>query len=162
MIKEKSKLITVLTVFLYSITLNINSVFCQVSTKGIFDNNSDIGAVKLPGDVIYNPALQEYTMHGSGENIWFGRDEFHFLWKSISKNIVFLSFRKEVSADDHPFYKHVYIRMMPAEGGEPEIIACVYGGQGTINVNSWSPDSRKIAFISNTEIYELCLLICSI
>lgn len=66
------------------------------------------------------------------------------------KQIVFLSFLPDVRADDHPFYKHVYIRMMPAEGGTPKVIAYLYGGQGSINVPSWSPDGRQIAFISNT------------
>jgi TolB protein len=35
--------------------------------------------------------------------------------------------------------------------GAPKVIAHLFGGQGTINVNSWSPDSRHIAFISNSE-----------
>ncbi len=66
------------------------------------------------------------------------------------KRIVFLSFPADVGAEDHPFYKHVYLRMMPVDGGEPQVIAYVYGGQGTINVPSWSPDSRHLAFVSNT------------
>ena len=66
--------------------------------------------------------------------------------------IVFLSFSKEVAPSDHPFYKQVYIRLMPAAGGSPRVIAYVYGGQGTINVPSWSPDSRKVAFVSNTDM----------
>ncbi len=66
------------------------------------------------------------------------------------RRIVFLSFPKEVASDDHPFYKSVLIRMMPADGGEPRVIAYLYGGQGTINVPSWSPDGKKIAFVSNT------------
>ncbi|MCA6078797.1 TolB family protein [Fulvivirga sedimenti] len=66
------------------------------------------------------------------------------------KWIVFLSFGTDVRSDDHPFYKHVTLRLMPVEGGTPRIIAYVYGGQGTINVPSWSPDSRKIAFVSNS------------
>ena len=65
--------------------------------------------------------------------------------------LVFLSFPKDVDPGDHPFYEQVYLRMMPAGGGEPRVIAYVYGGQGTINVPSWSPDGRKIAFVSNTE-----------
>jgi hypothetical protein len=34
--------------------------------------------------------------------------------------------------------------------GRPRVIACVYGGQGTMNVPSWSPDGMQIAFVSNT------------
>ena len=67
------------------------------------------------------------------------------------KWLVFVSFLKEeVSAADHPFYQHVYLRMLPIAGGEPKVIAYVYGGQGTMNTPSWSPDSKRIAFISNT------------
>ena len=44
---------------------------------------------------------------------------------------------------------------MPIAGGKPTIIAYVYGGQGTINVPSWSPDGRKIAFVSNTQQFDL-------
>lgn len=68
------------------------------------------------------------------------------------KWIVFLSFMSDVDPSDHPFYKHVYIRIMPTSGGPAKIIAYVYGGQGTMNVPSWSPDSKMIAFVSNTQI----------
>ena len=40
---------------------------------------------------------------------------------------------------------------MPASGGPAKVIGYVYGGQGTINVPSWSPDSRMVAFVSNTD-----------
>ena len=82
-------------------------------------------------------------------------DDFHDWFPHVSpdgKQVVFLSFRKEdVEADDHPFYQQVYLRSMPANGGAPKVIAYVYGGQGTINTPSWSPDSKKVAFISNTD-----------
>lgn len=66
--------------------------------------------------------------------------------------IVFLSYGQDVDPSDHPFYKQVYLRIMPITGGTPRVIAYVYGGQGTINVPSWSPDGRRIAFISNTDL----------
>jgi Tol biopolymer transport system component len=66
------------------------------------------------------------------------------------RQIAFLSFDADVAPDDHPFYKQVTLRLMPVSGGTPRVIAYVYGGQGTINVPSWSPDSRHIAFVSNT------------
>lgn len=65
------------------------------------------------------------------------------------KQVVFLSYRKnDVAADDHPANKEVVLRMMPSTGGKPATIVELFGGQGTINVHSWSPDSRKIAFVS--------------
>jgi TolB protein len=81
-------------------------------------------------------------------------DEYNNWFPHISpdgKWIVFLTFLKDVNASDHPFYKHVYLRLMPVKGGNPKVIAYLYGGQGTINVPSWSPDSKKIAFVSNSD-----------
>ena len=39
---------------------------------------------------------------------------------------------------------------MPVAGGPAKVIAYVYGGQGTINVPSWSPDGTMLAFVSNS------------
>ena len=66
-----------------------------------------------------------------------------------NKTLVFISFPKEVPADKHPFYQRVYLRTMPIGGGTPKVVAYLYGGQGTMNVPSWSPDGTKIAFVSN-------------
>ncbi|HKQ53537.1 MAG TPA: hypothetical protein VJT74_14270 [Pyrinomonadaceae bacterium] len=80
-------------------------------------------------------------------------DEFNNWFPHISpdgKWLVLLAFLKDVSPSDHPFYKQVSLRLMPASGGKPKVIAYVYGGQGTINVPSWSPDGKSLAFISNT------------
>ena len=70
------------------------------------------------------------------------------------QTIAFISFPKEVDAADHPYYKHVMVRVMPVAGGAARTIAYVYGGQGTINVPSWSPDSRMLAFVSNTGTFK--------
>jgi Tol biopolymer transport system component len=80
-------------------------------------------------------------------------DDYNNWFPHVSPNgewICFLSFNKDVAPGDHPFYKRVYIRLMPVGGGQPKVIAYVYGGQGTINVPSWSPDSKRLAFVSNS------------
>ena len=68
---------------------------------------------------------------------------------------VFISFPADIPAGDHPYYKHCYLRMMPITGGTPKVIAYLYGGQGSMNVPSWSPDGKRIAFVSNNAIYVL-------
>ena len=82
-------------------------------------------------------------------------DEFNNWFPHISpdgKWIMMISYLKgDVAPDDHPFYKQVYLRVMPVGGGKPKVVAYVYGGQGTINVPSWSPDSKRIAFVSNSD-----------
>jgi TolB protein len=88
---------------------------------------------------------EQEQVTNDGFNNWFPHVSPDGKW------IVFLSFGQDVQPDDHPYYKHVYIRLMPFAGGQPKVIAYVYGGQGTINVPSWSPDSRRIAFVSNTD-----------
>ena len=62
------------------------------------------------------------------------------------KWLVFLSYEKDVK--DHPANKEVQLRLMPVAGGPIQELATLFGGQGTINVPSWSPDSRHVAFVS--------------
>ncbi len=79
-------------------------------------------------------------------NDWFP----HF--SPDGKQILYISFPKEIDPTQHPFYQRVYLRIMPTSGGVPKTIAYIYGGQGTINVPSWSPDSKKVAFVSNSKL----------
>jgi len=80
-------------------------------------------------------------------------DEYNNWFAHVSpdnKWIAFISFPNTVDPTDHPFYKRVMLRLMPVTGGAPKAIAYLYGGQGTINTPSWSPDSKNIAFVSNS------------
>lgn len=97
--------------------------------------------------------MQLWRMDTDGKNqIQITFDEYQDWFPHVSpdnKWIVFISYPPEVPAPDHPFYKRVYLRLMSVEDKKPWVIGYLYGGQGTINVPSWSPDSKKIAFVSN-------------
>jgi len=61
-------------------------------------------------------------------------------------SMVFLTYEKGVG--DHPENKDVMLRLMNLKTGTVEILTRLFGGQGTINVPSWSPNSQYIAFVS--------------
>jgi len=98
--------------------------------------------------------MQIWRMKPDGTNQQqITNDAYNNWFPHVSPNgqwICFLSFSKDVAPGDHPFYKQVYLRLMPIPGGQARVVAYVYGGQGTINVPSWSPDSKRVAFVSNT------------
>jgi TolB protein len=73
-------------------------------------------------------------------NNWFAHPSPDGKW------IVFVTFEKDVVG--HPANKDVMLRLMPVGGGEIQVLAKLFGGQGTMNVPSWSPDSKQLAFVS--------------
>jgi regulation of enolase protein 1 (concanavalin A-like superfamily) len=62
------------------------------------------------------------------------------------KWMVFLSYQPDVTG--HPENKDVMLRIMSLADKKISVLAKLFGGQGTINVPSWSPDSKKLAFVS--------------
>lgn len=111
------------------------------------------------GNYIYFNSVRSGTMQiwrmapdGSDQEQVTG-DEFNNWFTHISpdgKQLIFVSYTQEVDPSDHPPAKRVYIRHMPVRGAGPKVVAYLYGGQGTMNVPSWSPDSKYVAFVSNT------------
>ena len=76
-------------------------------------------------------------------------DDFNNWFPHISpdgKWMVFLSYEKDVKG--HPENKNVMLRIMSLSDNKISILAKLFGGQGTINVPSWSPDSKQVAFVS--------------
>ncbi|WP_246168328.1 TolB family protein [Paenibacillus antarcticus] len=65
------------------------------------------------------------------------------------ESVAYISYQTgDVDPEDHPPNKNVEIRVMSSSGGEFRTLVQLFGGQGTLNVNSWSPDGRKLAFVS--------------
>lgn len=122
----------------------------------------DFGHVDGPefspdGKYIYYNGSQSGTMQiwrmkpdGTG-NEQLTHDQYNNWFPHISpdgKWMVYISFSADIPVDSHPPFKRVALNLMPVDGGPAKVIAYLYGGQGTINVPSWSPDSKRIAFVS--------------
>ena len=60
----------------------------QKINLGIFQGHTDVGNIKIPGKVQYNAQTKQYTIGGSGQNMWFGHDDFHFVWKKMKGDFV--------------------------------------------------------------------------
>jgi len=97
--------------------------------------------------------MKIWRMHpdGSGqEQITFGDDSRDWFPHPSpdGKWIAFISFGTDVTVGDHPPNKDVMLKIMPTAGGDAKVVARLFGGQGTMNVPSWSPDSTRLAFVS--------------
>jgi TolB protein len=57
------------------------------SPIGAFDGQSDIGTVLHPGSAVFDSSNKTYTIAGSGENMWFASDAFHFIWTKASGDL---------------------------------------------------------------------------
>jgi TolB protein len=76
-------------------------------------------------------------------------DDFNNWFPHISpdgKWMVFLTYDKSVAG--HPENKDVMLRLMSLADSNITVLAKLFGGQGTMNVPSWSPDSKQVAFVS--------------
>jgi TolB protein len=104
----------------------------------IYFNSERMGTMQVFRMRADGSEQQQLTSDGYAD--WFPHPSPDGRW------VAFLSYAKDVKG--HPPNKDVMLRMMPAGGGEIQVLAKLFGGQGTINVPSWSPDSTRLAFVS--------------
>jgi len=109
--------------------------------KYIYYNGSQSGTMQLWRMEPDGSRKQQLTF--DDYNDWFPHISPDGKW------ILFISFPNNIPVDSHPSYKRVMLRLMPVSGGAPKVIVYLYGGQGTINTPSWSPDSKRVSFVSN-------------
>jgi TolB protein len=117
---------------------------CEYSPDGkyIYYNGSQSGTMQLWRMKADGTGQEQLTFDDN--NDWFPHISPDGKW------ILYISFPPTIPVNDHPSYKRVELKIMPAAGGESKVLAYLYGGQGTINTPSWSPDSKSVAFVSNS------------
>jgi len=94
--------------------------------------------------------MQIWRMKADGsEQEQLFSDEYNNWFPHLSPDgnyMVFLTYDKNVTG--HPENKDVMLRVMTLADKKIKVLTRLFGGQGTINVPSWSPDSKRIAFVS--------------
>ncbi|MFC2123617.1 TolB family protein [Bacteroidota bacterium] len=142
---------------IYTISVNGGKEMRLTTTDGL-DDGPDYSP---DGEYIYFNSVRTGTMQiwrmktdgSEQEQVTFDEYQDWFPHPSPDgKWIVFISYQKEV--EGHPANKDVMLRLMSVDDGEIRVLAKLFGGQGTINVPSWSPDSGSIAFVSYRLVYQ--------
>jgi hypothetical protein len=94
--------------------------------------------------------MQIWRMRADGseqEQVTFGEENDWFPHLSPDgQQMVFLTY--DASVKGHPENKDVMLRMMTLKDKKITVLTKLFGGQGTMNVPSWSPDGRQFAFVS--------------
>ena len=108
--------------------------------KWIYFNGSMTGTMQLWRMKTDGSGKEQLTFDQN--NNWFPHISPDGKW------IAYISFNDDIDPTEHPPCHIVSLKLMPFNGGFPKTIAYLYGGQGTINTPSWSPDSKMISFVS--------------
>ncbi|MGZ3298491.1 MAG: hypothetical protein ACXU8O_05720 [Asticcacaulis sp.] len=94
---------------------------------GIFDGQSDVGSPMVAGSARFDPVAKTYAITSAGYNIWYTRDEFHYLWKQMSGDV---SLAADI-AFPNPGYddrKAVLIIRQSLDDDSREAIVALHGG----------------------------------
>ena len=105
---------------------------------GIFDDQSDVGGPLVPGSASYNAAAKAYTIHSAGYNVWYTRDEFHYLWKKLSGDV---SLAADITFPDPNGYndrKAFLIIRQSLDDDSKEAIVALHGA-GMVHL-AWRPE----------------------
>jgi TolB protein len=112
--------------------------------KHIWFNSTRTGLMQI-WQMETDGSNQKHVVHEDA-NCWFPHVSPGGKW------VTYVAYAKgDVAPHDHPPNKTVQLRIISADGGESRLLASLFGGQGTMNVNSWSPDSNHVAFVSYQE-----------
>jgi WD40 repeat protein len=99
----------------------------QPLPHGIFTDHQDVGTVLHPGSAVYDIAAHTYTLSGSGENMWFGVDDFHFAWKKVSGDVALTADIAFLGTGGNPHRKAVLMIRQSLDGASPAVDVAVHG-----------------------------------
>ena len=127
---------TPLLACLVGVTLSI-----QTATYGVFSGSTDVGAQPIKGSTSFNPETGEYTVTGSGTDIWARADEFHYLWREMSGNFAVTATTKFLT-EGNPHRKASIMLRKDLEGDSAFVHLAIHGdGMPSVQFRSAKGDT---------------------
>jgi WD40 repeat protein len=99
----------------------------QTRQLGIFEDHQDVGTVFHPGSAQYDSTRHAYTVGGSGENMWFGIDDFHFVWKKVAGDVALTADIAFLGTGGNPHRKAVLMIRQSLDGTSTAVDVAVHG-----------------------------------
>ena len=94
---------------------------------GIFEGESEVGAPRRAGSVVYDAAAATYAVSGGGENMWFTNDAFHFVWKRVSGDFDLRAGIEWVGSGGNAHRKACLLVRQSLEPNSPYVDIAVHG-----------------------------------
>jgi lysophospholipase L1-like esterase len=99
----------------------------QQKRIGLFDGETDVGKVSHPGSTSYDAERQQYSVSGSGANMWFDHDDFHFVWRRMKGNFILTARARFTGKGVEPHRKLGWIVRSSLTTNSPHVTAAVHG-----------------------------------
>ena len=97
------------------------------STLADFTSQIDVGDPVLQGTAVYNAETQSYTVSGGGKNMWFDKDEFHFVYQRMQGDFILQARAEFVGAGVNPHRKLGWMVRSSLDAESPHVNAVVHG-----------------------------------
>ena len=94
---------------------------------GLFDEARDVGAVLHPGVTHFDAAAATYTITGSGENMWFAKDDFQFVYKKMSGDLSLAADIRFLGKQGNHHRKAVLMVRQSLDTGSPAVDIALHG-----------------------------------
>jgi len=118
--------------FFILFTFLAGMAMAQQDKIGIFDKHQDIGNPENSGSASFDPTTQTYTLTGSGYNIWFERDEFHYLYNEIAGDFILTADFAFEGAGTDPHRKVGWMIRETADENAAHLSATLHGDGLTV------------------------------
>ncbi len=94
---------------------------------GPFTHQADVGTVRRPGAVAFDPAAKSYTVTGGGENMWGAADTFRFAWREWAGDVSLAADIRFEGAGKDPHRKAVLMLRQSLDPDAAYVDVAVHG-----------------------------------